>query len=153
MANLDSEFFGLVFPGLPALQATQKFTPKIHVQNCRHSSPISLSRTQNLFTAIFCLRGRPTFLSSHFLSLHFGFPNLARTGGIHFTFQMLRRNNLNSVGSYVFFLPPETCQKVAVWGPPSLGYNRRILRQDHSNTSKIHLTCPTEIDRISPKSS
>ena len=36
-----------------------KFTPKIHVQNCRHSSPISLSWTQNLFTAIFCLRGRP----------------------------------------------------------------------------------------------
>ena len=57
MANFDSELFGLVFPGL---QATQKFMPKIHVQNYRHSSPISLSWTQNLFTAIFCLRGRPT---------------------------------------------------------------------------------------------
>ena len=57
MANFDSEFFGLVFPGFQA--TPKKFTPKIHVQNCRHSSPISLSRTQNLFTAIFCLRGRP----------------------------------------------------------------------------------------------
>ena len=57
MANFDSEFFGLVFPGF---QATQKITPKIHVQNCGHSSPISLSWTLNLFTAIFCLQGRPT---------------------------------------------------------------------------------------------
>ena len=38
MANFDSELFGLVFPGF---QATQKIhAQKIHVQNCRHSSPI-----------------------------------------------------------------------------------------------------------------
>ena len=36
MANFDSEIFGLVFPGL-------QVTPKIHAQNCRHSSPISRS--------------------------------------------------------------------------------------------------------------
>ena len=36
MTNFDSEFFGLVFPGFQA-------TPKVHVQNCRHASPISLS--------------------------------------------------------------------------------------------------------------
>ena len=40
MANLDGEFFGLVFLGF---QATQKFTPKINVRNCRHSSPIEVT--------------------------------------------------------------------------------------------------------------
>ena len=57
-ANFDGffllfrRFFVLVFPGN---QPPKKFTPQI----CRHSSPISLSRTQNVFTPIFCLRGRP----------------------------------------------------------------------------------------------
>ena len=53
---LIANFSALFFQGF---RPPQKFTPKIHVQNCRHSSPISLSWTQNLFTAIFCLRGRP----------------------------------------------------------------------------------------------
>ena len=48
MANFDSDFFGLVFPGF---QATPKNHAKIHVQNCRHSSPISLSWTQNLLSS------------------------------------------------------------------------------------------------------
>ena len=56
-ANSDSEFFGSLF--FQGFRPPKKLTPKIHVQNCRHSSPISLSWTQNLFTAIFCLRGRP----------------------------------------------------------------------------------------------
>ena len=51
-------FLALFFQGF---RPPKKFTPKIHVQNCWHSSPISLSWTQNLFTAIFCLRGRPRF--------------------------------------------------------------------------------------------
>ena len=37
MANFSRELFGLIFPGL---QAPQKFTPKIHAQKRRHSSPI-----------------------------------------------------------------------------------------------------------------
>ena len=53
---LIASFSALFFQGF---RPPQKITPKIHVQNCRHSSPISLSWTQNLFTAIFCLRGRP----------------------------------------------------------------------------------------------
>ena len=53
---LIANFSALFFQGF---RPPKKFTPKIHVQNCRHSSPISLSWTQNLFTAIFCLRGRP----------------------------------------------------------------------------------------------
>ena len=57
MANFDSEFFGLVFPGL---QATQK----IHAQNSRPELSAFLSNftflNPNLFTAIFCFRGRPT---------------------------------------------------------------------------------------------
>ena len=53
---LIANFSALFFQGF---RPPRKFTPKIHVQNCRHSSPISLSWTQNLFTAIFCLRGRP----------------------------------------------------------------------------------------------
>ena len=60
-ANFDGKFFLRNFrvcfsraSGLP-----KKFTPKIHAQTCRHSSPISLSRNQNLFKAIFCLRGTP----------------------------------------------------------------------------------------------
>ena len=52
IANVSALFF-------QGFRPTKKFTPKIHVQNCRLSSPISLSWTQNLFTAIFCLRGRP----------------------------------------------------------------------------------------------
>ena len=51
---LIANFSALFFQGF---RPPEKFTPKIHVQNCRHSSPISLSRTQNLFTAIFCLGG------------------------------------------------------------------------------------------------
>ena len=54
IANLLALFF-------QGFRPPKKFTPKIHVQNCRHSSPISLSWTRNLFTAIFCLRGRPKF--------------------------------------------------------------------------------------------
>ena len=57
-ANFDSEFFGLVFSR--ASGSPKKITPKIHAQTCRHSSPISLSRTQTYFTPSFCLRGRPT---------------------------------------------------------------------------------------------
>ena len=57
-ANLIANFDALFFQGI---RPPKTFTPKIHVQNCRHSSPISLSRTQNLFKAIFCLRGRPIF--------------------------------------------------------------------------------------------
>ena len=53
-----ANFSALFFQGF---RPPKEFTPKIHVQNCRHSSPISFSWTQNLFTAIFCLRGRPTF--------------------------------------------------------------------------------------------
>ena len=53
---LIANFSALFFQGF---RPPKKFTPKIHVQNCRHSSAISLSWTQNLFTAIFCLRGRP----------------------------------------------------------------------------------------------
>ena len=54
IANCSALFF-------QGFRPPQKFTPKIHVQNRRHSSPISLSWTQNLFTAIFCLHWRPTF--------------------------------------------------------------------------------------------
>ena len=60
-ANLDSKFRWRMFP---VLQAHKKFTSKIHARTCQHSSPISLSRTQNLFTPILCLRGRPIFLSA-----------------------------------------------------------------------------------------
>ena len=57
-ANFDSEFFGLVFPGF---QATQK----IHAQNSRPELLAVLSNfhflePKILFTAILCLRGRPT---------------------------------------------------------------------------------------------
>ena len=54
---LIANFSALFFQGF---RPPKKFTHEIHVQNCRHSSPISLSWTQNLFTAIFCLRGKPT---------------------------------------------------------------------------------------------
>ena len=37
-ANLSRDFLSVVSPGL---QAPPKFTPKIHAQNCWHSSPIS----------------------------------------------------------------------------------------------------------------
>ena len=62
-ANFDGEtfvreFFGLVFPGYQS--PPEKFTPKTHAQNCRHSSPVSSSRTPNVFTLIFCLLGRST---------------------------------------------------------------------------------------------
>ena len=50
MANFSTLF-------LSGFQAS----PTIHAQNRRHSSPISLSGTQSLFTPIFCLRGRATF--------------------------------------------------------------------------------------------
>ena len=58
MANFFCELFHLVISGVSG-PPPPKFTPKVHAQNCRHSSPISLSRTQNFVTAIFCLRGRP----------------------------------------------------------------------------------------------
>ena len=58
MANFSALFFH-------GFRPPKKFTPKIHVQNCRHSFPISLSWTQNLFTAIFCLRGRPRSRDHH----------------------------------------------------------------------------------------
>ena len=64
-ANLSALFFRLVFPGFqgPPPPPKKKFTSKIHAQNCRHSSPVSLSRTQFFFTPIFCFR-RSTFSSS-----------------------------------------------------------------------------------------
>ena len=55
-----ANFSALFFQGF---RPPKKSTPKIHVQNCRYTSPISLSWTQNLFTAIFCLRGRPRNLT------------------------------------------------------------------------------------------
>ena len=66
IANFDSEFFGPSFPerifrpffsrtSAPPKNSRPKFTPR----NCRHSSPISLSRIQNLFTLLFCLQGIP----------------------------------------------------------------------------------------------
>ena len=60
-ANIDGEFFLWFFrPFFSRVSGSPiKFTPKIRAQNCRHSSPISLSRTQNLFTPIFCLQRRP----------------------------------------------------------------------------------------------
>ena len=59
-ANFDGEFFGLVFPGF-------RGTQKIHAQNSRPELSAFLSNftfsNPNLFTAIFCFRGRPTFFS------------------------------------------------------------------------------------------
>ena len=52
--TLIANFSALFFKGF---RPPKKFTPKIHVQNCRHSSPISPSWTQNLFTAIFSAYG------------------------------------------------------------------------------------------------
>ena len=61
-ANFDGDFFLRIIP--PCFSGIsgrpKKFTPKVHAQNCRHSSSISLSRTQYSVTPIFCLRGRPT---------------------------------------------------------------------------------------------
>ena len=52
-----------IFPNSPNFPLfRQGFRPpprKIHSQNRRHSSPISHSWTQKLFTSIFCLPGRP----------------------------------------------------------------------------------------------
>ena len=62
MANFDREFLRPCF--FQGFRPPNKFTPKIHVQNCRHSSPISLSWTPNVFMAIFCLRGRPKYVIS-----------------------------------------------------------------------------------------
>ena len=60
-ANFDGEIFpqfsGLVFPRFIAPPPPQKFMPKTHAHNCRHSSPISLSRTQFLFHGDFLLIG------------------------------------------------------------------------------------------------
>ena len=53
MANFDSEYFGLVFPGFQA-------TPKVHAQNSRPELSAFLSNFTFLFTAIFCSWGRPT---------------------------------------------------------------------------------------------
>ena len=58
IANFDSESFGLVFPRF-------RLPPKIHAPNSRPNLSaflfnFTLSRTQNLFTPIFCLGGRPT---------------------------------------------------------------------------------------------
>ena len=55
---LIANFSALFFQGF---RSPKKFTPKIHFRNCRHSYPSSLSWTQNLFTAILCLRGRPKY--------------------------------------------------------------------------------------------
>ena len=61
-ANSDGKFFPRIFrrccSGVSA--PPKKFTAKIHAQNCRHSSPISLSQTQKFLTPIFCSRGWPT---------------------------------------------------------------------------------------------
>ena len=57
-ANFDDEIFTRIFQpcNFQGLRPPQK----IHAQNRRHSSPISRSRTQHLFTSIFSLLGRPT---------------------------------------------------------------------------------------------
>ena len=59
MGKVFREFFGLLFPGFQPPPA--KIPANIHAQNRRHSSPISLSRTQDFFTPIFCLQGRPRY--------------------------------------------------------------------------------------------
>ena len=56
------EFFQRFFPAdfsalfLQGFRPPQKFAPKIHVQNSRHSSPTSHFRTQTFLTLIFYLR-------------------------------------------------------------------------------------------------
>ena len=55
--NFDGEIFLQVFrPCFSGVSAPPP--PKIHAHNCRHLSPISLSRTQHLCTPIFCLRAQ-----------------------------------------------------------------------------------------------
>ena len=56
MAKICCKIFSLVFPGLQALQKNSR--PTSTPRNCRHLSPISLSRAQFFFTPIFCLLGR-----------------------------------------------------------------------------------------------
>ena len=56
LAKSFRKFFGLVFLGFQP-PPPRKITPKIHAQNCRHSL-ISLSRTQDFFTPIFCSQRR-----------------------------------------------------------------------------------------------
>ena len=50
-ANFDGDFPQNFQPCFSRIPPPQK---KTHAQNCRHSSPISLSWTQNSFTPIFC---------------------------------------------------------------------------------------------------
>ena len=73
-ANFDGDFFrnffGLVFQGFRTPPPQKRITPKIHSQTCRHSSPISLSRTQHFCTPIFCFLGRPKNVWR--ISLNFG---------------------------------------------------------------------------------
>ena len=66
---LIANFSALFFQGF---RPPKKFMHKIHIQNCRHSSPISLSRTQNKFTAIFCLQGRPILFLGNSMTIEFG---------------------------------------------------------------------------------
>ena len=64
-ANFDGEFFPLIFrhcfSRVSGPPQKNKFTPKIHAQNCRHSSPISFSRTQ-IFSRQFSAYGGDQFL-------------------------------------------------------------------------------------------
>ena len=58
LSKFVSEFFSANFSAL-FLQGFRPPPPNIHTQHCRHSCPISHSRTY-FFTPSFCLRGRPT---------------------------------------------------------------------------------------------
>ena len=64
-ANFDGEFSSRTFLANFSVFFCQHFSPppktnsrpKFTSRNCRHSSPISLSRTHFFFTPIFCLLG------------------------------------------------------------------------------------------------
>ena len=57
MVKFFHDFLGLAFPGFQAPPPHKKNSRLKVTQNCRHSSPISPSRTL-FFTAIFCLLAR-----------------------------------------------------------------------------------------------
>ena len=59
-ASFDGKMYKQTFGSYFSRVARPPPPRSIHAQNRRHSSPISLSRTQFLFRLIFCLRGRPT---------------------------------------------------------------------------------------------
>ena len=74
-ANFDSQIFPQIFrPCFPGLQAPWKNSrPEFTPTNRRHSSSISLSRTQMFFKAIFCLRARPFHWVFWIFSVDFSF--------------------------------------------------------------------------------